>query len=75
MKILVLHTLPPGAAPAGRDAGEFDLSGAAANLADALASSAVVAGVRGDPRELIGLLRGENFGKKLIRVGPEPVRR
>ena len=56
MKILVLHTLPPGAAPAGRDAGEFDLSGAAANLADALASSAVVAGVRGDPRELIGLI-------------------
>lgn len=26
------------------------------------------------PRELIGLLRGENFGKKIIRVGAEPGR-
>ena len=27
------------------------------------------------PRELIGLLKGENFGKKIIRVGPEPAQR
>jgi NADPH-dependent curcumin reductase CurA len=29
-------------------------------------------GLENAPRELIGLLRGENFGKKLIRVGAEP---
>jgi NADPH-dependent curcumin reductase len=29
-------------------------------------------GLENAPRELIGLLKGENFGKKLIRVGPEP---
>jgi NADPH-dependent curcumin reductase CurA len=28
-------------------------------------------GLENAPRELIGLLRGENFGKKIIRVGPE----
>ena len=27
-------------------------------------------GLENAPRELIGLLRGENFGKKIIRVGP-----
>lgn len=31
-------------------------------------------GLENAPRELIGLLRGENFGKKVIRVGPEPAR-
>jgi NADPH-dependent curcumin reductase CurA len=30
-------------------------------------------GLENAPRELIGLLRGENFGKKIIRVGKEPV--
>jgi NADPH-dependent curcumin reductase CurA len=29
-------------------------------------------GLENAPRELIGLLRGENFGKKVIRVGAEP---
>jgi NADPH-dependent curcumin reductase CurA len=29
-------------------------------------------GLENAPRELIGLLKGENFGKKLIRVHPEP---
>jgi NADPH-dependent curcumin reductase CurA len=29
-------------------------------------------GLENAPRELIGLLRGKNFGKKLIRVGNEP---
>jgi NADPH-dependent curcumin reductase CurA len=29
-------------------------------------------GLENAPRELIGLLRGENFGKKLIRVSKEP---
>lgn len=31
-------------------------------------------GLENAPRELIGLLRGENFGKKIIRVGAEPGR-
>ena len=35
----------------------------------------VAEGLENAPRELIGLLRGENFGKKVIRVGPEPARR
>lgn len=29
----------------------------------------VTDGLENAPRELIGLLRGENFGKKIIRVG------
>ena len=29
-------------------------------------------GLENAPRELIGLVRGENFGKKIIRVNPEP---
>src|SRR5262249_31710898 len=32
----------------------------------------VTDGLEHAPRELIGLLGGENFGKKIIRVGPEP---
>ena len=32
-------------------------------------------GLENAPRELIGLLRGENFGKKIIRVGPDPTKR
>jgi NADPH-dependent curcumin reductase CurA len=32
-------------------------------------------GLENAPRELIGLLKGENFGKKLIRVSPDPTQR
>ena len=32
----------------------------------------ITEGLENAPRELIGLLRGENFGKKIIRVGKEP---
>jgi NADPH-dependent curcumin reductase len=32
----------------------------------------IVDGLENAPRELIGLLRGENFGKKIIRVNREP---
>src|SRR5262249_6276269 len=32
-------------------------------------------GLENAPRELIGLLRGANFGKKLIRVSPDPTQR
>lgn len=52
MKVLVLHTLPPGADPAGRSAGEFDLSDAAAGLARAL-PEAEIAGVRGELPEIL----------------------
>ena len=30
-------------------------------------------GLGNAPRELIRLLRGENFGKKIIRVSPDPM--
>jgi hypothetical protein len=29
-------------------------------------------GLENAPRELIRLFKGENFGKKIIRVGPDP---
>jgi NADPH-dependent curcumin reductase CurA len=32
----------------------------------------IVDGLENAPRELIQLLRGANFGKKIIRVSPEP---
>ena len=32
-------------------------------------------GLENAPRELVGLLRGENFGKKIIRVSPDPTKR
>jgi NADPH-dependent curcumin reductase CurA len=34
----------------------------------------VTDGLENAPRALIGLLRGENFGKKIVRVGPAPAR-
>src|SRR4051794_37756020 len=34
----------------------------------------VTDGLENAPRELIGLLKGANFGKKLIRVSPDPTR-
>ena len=35
----------------------------------------VVDGLEQAPRALIGLLEGRNFGKVIVRVGPEPTRR
>ena len=35
----------------------------------------IVEGLDNAPRAFIGLLRGENFGKRLIRVGADPTRR
>jgi NADPH-dependent curcumin reductase len=32
-------------------------------------------GLENAPRELVGLLKGENFGKKIIRVSPDPTKR
>ena len=34
----------------------------------------ITEGLENAPRELIGLLKGGNFGKKLIRVSPDPTR-
>jgi NADPH-dependent curcumin reductase CurA len=34
----------------------------------------VVEGLEQSPRAFIGLLRGENLGKMLVRVGPDPTR-
>jgi NADPH-dependent curcumin reductase len=35
----------------------------------------ITAGLENAPHELIGLLRGENFGKKIIRVSQDPTQR
>jgi NADPH-dependent curcumin reductase CurA len=35
----------------------------------------ITEGIENAPRELIGLLKGENFGKKLIRVSPDPTQK
>lgn len=35
----------------------------------------ITQGLENAPRELIGLLKGENFGKKVIQIGPEPASR
>ncbi len=55
MKVLVLHTLPPQVVASDRDAGEFDLGAAAANIACVL-PDAVVEGVRGETREILAML-------------------
>jgi len=54
-KVLVLHTLAPLSTTSDRDPGEFDLQAAAHGVAQAL-PDAVVAGIRGDIREILNLL-------------------
>jgi len=55
MRVLVLHTLPPDAPAPDRLADEFDLSGAAQNVASVL-PEAIICGVRGEVREILTLL-------------------
>jgi len=55
MKVLVLYTLPPDTAGPNRVVEEFDLSGAAQNIA-AVLPEAAVCGVRGEVREILTLL-------------------
>lgn len=55
MKTLVLHTLPPADPGAGRWREEFELDAGAEHVASVL-DHAVVAGVRGDPVEILGLI-------------------
>ena len=52
MRVLILHTLPPETSAPGRTTLEFDLDGAACNVA-AVLPDAVVAGVRGEVREVL----------------------
>jgi D-alanine-D-alanine ligase len=52
LKILVLHTLPPATCGSDRSTGEFELHGAAANVASVL-EDAVVEGVRGEAIEIL----------------------
>jgi len=55
MRVLVLHTIPPEAPGPNRVVDEFDLSGAAQNIASVLPEAAVY-GVRGEVREILTLL-------------------
>ena len=52
MKILVLYTLPPEAFDHGRSRSEFDLNEAAHGVAEVI-PDAILAGVRGEPREIL----------------------
>lgn len=54
-KVLVLHSLPPESATPDRTVDEFDLHGAAQNVARVL-PGAVIAGIRGEVHELAALL-------------------
>jgi D-alanine-D-alanine ligase len=56
MKVLLLHTLPPPTVGEGRDSGEFDLSLAAAGIAEVIADATVL-GVRGELLELLDIVR------------------
>lgn len=55
MKVLVLHSLPPEMPGPGRHACEFDLRDGAAGIR-AVLPAAEVAGVRGEPREILAVL-------------------
>lgn len=55
MKVLVLHTLPPTEASAGRTVDEFDLSSAAHGIAESL-GEAKAKGIRGEPQEILALI-------------------
>src|SRR5690242_8542430 len=55
MRVLVLHTIPPEATGPGRLPDEFDLSEAATNVASVL-PEATVCRIRGEAREMLGLL-------------------
>jgi D-alanine-D-alanine ligase len=55
MKVLVLHTLAPEAVAAARVRDEFDLDGAAQAIGEVIPNS-IVAGIRGELREVIDCL-------------------
>jgi D-alanine-D-alanine ligase len=55
MSVLILHSLPPDAVAAGRAPAEFDLRVAAESIA-AVLPDAFVAGVRGEPHEILDVL-------------------
>ena len=55
-------------APAMRQMGEWVRSGTLKYKED------IVEGIDKAPRAFIGLLRGENFGKLQVKLGPEPAK-
>ena len=59
-------TSTPSMAPALRQMGEWVRSGRIKYKED------IVEGIDKAPRAFIGLLRGENFGKLQVKLGPEP---
>jgi D-alanine-D-alanine ligase len=58
MKVLIMHTLPPDRCDDGRWEWEFDLAGTADELRDVL-PEAMLAGVRGEPDEMMHVIRRE----------------
>ena len=56
-------------APAMRQMGEWVRSGRIKYKED------IVEGIENAPRAFIGMLRGENFGKMQVRLGPDPTQR
>jgi len=58
LKVLILHTLPPAECESNRWPEEFTLTEAAEHVASVL-EHAVVAGVRGDAREIVTLVEAE----------------
>jgi D-alanine-D-alanine ligase len=58
LKVLVLHTLPPAECGSGRRPEEFALHEAADHVAMVL-DGAIVAGVRGEAAEILGLVQAE----------------
>ena len=55
MNVLILHTAPPAVVDAGRHVWEFDLEPAAKGIAEVLPDAAI-AQIRGEPREILGML-------------------
>ena len=66
MEGFIITDYAPRAAPALRQMGEWVKSGRLKYRED------IVEGIEKAPRAFIGMLRGENFGKTLVRLGKDP---
>jgi NADPH-dependent curcumin reductase CurA len=66
MEGFIVGDFPDQEADADRDLAEWTRSGQLKVVED------VIEGLENAPRGLIGLLAGENRGKRMIRVGPDP---
>ena len=58
--------------PGGRAAAEDDIAAAVAG-GTLQAVEDVIDGLDRAPAALVGLLAGDNLGKRMVRVGPDPV--